>query len=150
VVGGAAAPAAASDAVSEPAGADSVRLRLEVPARVRAGERVPIALRVENVAARPVELYLRGRTIAWDVVVARADGAVAWRRLEGEVIPAIVQLRALAPGEVLTLRGEWDQRTAGGAPAGPGRYVARGLLLTDRPEALETPAVPLEVVPAPR
>jgi hypothetical protein len=128
-----------------------VRLRLELPARVRAGERVPLALHVESVAPRPIDLSLRGRTIAWDVVVTRADGAAdgaeVWRRLAGEAIPAIIQLRALAPREVLTLRGEWDQRTAAGAPAAPGRYTVRALLLTDRPEPMESPAAPLEIVP---
>ena len=136
-------------AVTSPA-ADSLRLRLDVPAGVRAGAPVPIVLRVENVSPRPVELYLRGRTIAFDVVVARADGGVVWRRLEDEVIPAVVQVRALAPNETLELRAEWDQRTARGAAVPAGEYVARGLLLTDRPEPLETPPVPLRIVAASR
>ena len=90
---------------------DSLRLRVEVPASVRQGTSVPVTLRVENVSPRPVELYLRGRTIAFDVIVARAGGQVVWRRLDGAAIPAIVQLRVLAPGEALVLRATWDQRT---------------------------------------
>jgi hypothetical protein len=70
---------------------------------------------------------------------------VVWRRLAGEVIPAVVQLRTLAPGEVLELRAEWDGRPARGAPA-PGDYWVRGLLLTDGPEPLATPAAGLRIV----
>lgn len=130
--------------VNAPA-ADSLRVTLHVPPAVRERAPVAIALRVENVAGRAVELYLRGRTIAFDVVVTRADGRVAWRRLEGEIVPAVVQLRVLAPGETLVLRAEWDQRTRGGAFAGVGRYAVRGQLLTDRPEPMETPTAPLEI-----
>ena len=129
------------------AAVDSVRLALDVPATARAGASVPIALRVENVAGRALELYLRGRTIAWDVVVARAGGDTVWRRLDGEVIPAIVQLRLLAPGEVLTLRAAWDQRDAAGAHVGPGRYTVRADLLTDRPEPLAAAPAPVEIAP---
>ena len=126
--------------------ADSLRLSLDVPREARAGAPVPMALRVENAAARPLDLYLRGRTIAFDLVVERADGRPIWRRLEGEMVPAIVQLRTLAPGEVLELRARWNGRTARGAPA-PGDYVVRGLLLTDGPDPLATPAAPLRILP---
>jgi hypothetical protein len=106
---------------------------------------VSITLRAENIGGRPLELYLRGRTIAFDVVVARADGEAVWRRLEGEVIPAILRLEVLTPGQVLELGAEWDQRTNGGAPVGAGSYEVRGLLLTDA-EPWETPPATLRIV----
>jgi hypothetical protein len=124
---------------------DSLRFSLVMPQEVRAGQRVPVTLRAENVGGRPLELSLRGRTIAFDVVVSRADGEVVWRRLEGEIIPAILRLEVLAPGRVLELRAEWDQRTNGGLSVGTGRYVVRGLLLTDA-EPWETPPAPLRIV----
>ena len=124
---------------------DSLRLSLVIPTQVRSGERVPITLRAENIGARPLELYLRGRTIAFDVVVTREGGEVVWRRLEGEVIPAILRLEVLAPGQVLELRAEWDQRTNDGVPVGGGSYVVRGLLLTDA-EPWETPPATLRIV----
>lgn len=117
---------------------DSLRLQLVVPPEVRAGTTVPIVLRVENRTAKPIDLYLRGRTITFDVVVAGADGAVVWRRLEGEIIPAVVQLRVLAQGEVLELRTQWKQRTGDGAQVPAGRYTLHGLLLTDAPAPLES------------
>jgi hypothetical protein len=134
--------AAGTMSISPP---DSLRLRLEVPREAPLGASVPITLRMENVAGRPLELYLRGREITFDVVVARADGEVIWRRLAGEIIPAIVQLRTLAPGEAVALRTDWDQRVAGRGRATVGDYVVRGALLTEHPEPLETAGVPLRI-----
>jgi len=125
--------------------ADSLDFRLDLPTDVRAGDTVPIVLRLENRTARPLELYLRGRTIAFDVIVAREGGQVVWQRLEGEIVPAILQLRVLARGEVLELRTAWDQRTRAGRPAVAGRYVVRGMLLTDGPAALESAPATLRI-----
>jgi Intracellular proteinase inhibitor len=125
--------------------ADSLRLTLHLPAEVAPGAQVPITLRAENVAGRPLDLYLRGRTAAFDVTVESAAGDTLWRRLEGEVIPAIVQMRTLAPGERLELRATWDQRRRSGVPAGPGDYTVRGALLTDVPEPLRPPPAPLRI-----
>ena len=82
------------------AGPESVRLELLLPTRVRPGALVPIRLRAQNVTRHPLDVYLRGRTITWDVVIERAAGEVVWRRLEGEIIPTILHVRALAPGAV--------------------------------------------------
>lgn len=130
-------------AATEP---DSLRLQLHVPDQVRAGDTVPMTLRVHNVAGRPLDLHLRGRTIAFDIVVTRADGSTAWRRLEGQIIPAIIQLRTLAADEALELRAEWHQRTNKGEPVGSGVYTVQALLLTDAPQPLESPRVPLQIV----
>jgi hypothetical protein len=126
---------------------DAVRLRLVVPAEARVGRPVPLTLRVENTSDGAIDLYLRGREIAFDVVVSRTDGGVVWRRLEGEVIPAIIQLKTLPPREALELRAEWNQRTNQSRRAGPGLYSVRGVLLTDAPTPLETAAVELRIVP---
>ena len=107
---------------------DSVGLELVLPSSVRLGEAVPFTLRVQNLTARPLDLYLRGRESTFDVVVARR-GDVVWRRLEGEIIPAIVHVRALAPGASFELTAEWDQRTREGTLVSPGEYTAKGLLI---------------------
>jgi len=107
---------------------------------------VSITLRVQNITERPLDLYLRGRTIAFDIVVTREDGSVAWRRLQDEIIPAIIQLRTLAPGETLELRAEWNQRANTGDQVGPGTYMVQSFLLTDGPEPLQSPAVALRIV----
>jgi len=126
---------------------DSLRLTVRVPSEARVGRPVPVVLHVMNSGDRPLDLYLRGRTIAFDVVVTRDDGAVVWRRLEGEVIPAILQLKTLAPREVMELRAEWNQRTNRGRRVSPGRYAVRGVLLTETPPPPETDTVQLRIVP---
>ena len=123
---------------------DSLDVRLDVPAAVRAGLSVPVTLRVTNTSRQAVELYLAGRTPVFDVVVTRADGRAVWRRLRDAVVPAIVQVRVLAPGETLRLRTTWTQRDDERARVEPGRYLLRAALLTDG-APLESPSAPLEI-----
>ncbi|HUH13059.1 MAG TPA: BsuPI-related putative proteinase inhibitor [Longimicrobiales bacterium] len=126
--------------------ADSLRLRLRVPGRVAAGEPVSITLRVENRTERTLTLYLVGRVIAFDLVVEDRDGAVVWRRLEDEVIQAILRLETLPPGEALVLEDSWDQRSNAGEPVPPGEYRVRGELLTEG-EPLAAPIERLTILP---
>jgi hypothetical protein len=126
------------------AAADSLSLRVVAPAEVSTGELVPMMLHVRNITDRPLDLYLRGRVIAFDLVVTDAAGAEVWRRLAGEVIPAILRIETLAPGGVLELRDTWDQRGRGGAPVPPGSYSIRGELLTED-GLLASPAAPLRI-----
>lgn len=124
---------------------DSLRLGLEVPSEATAGELVPITIRVENVSDRVLELHLRGRTIAFDLIVSDPGGAVVWRRLHEEVLPGILRLEPLGPGAALELSDRWDQRDNDGVPVPSGSYVVRGELLTEG-EALVTTVRRLEVV----
>jgi Intracellular proteinase inhibitor len=107
---------------------------------------VPITLRLTNTTSKPITLYLRGRAIAFDLTVTRADGEVVWRRLEGETVPAILQVKELAPGEALALEDTWDQRTNLGDTADPENYTVQGAVLTDQPDPIRTPAVPISIV----
>ena len=91
------------------------------------GASVRFRVEVHNPGTAPVTLYLRGRTPTFDVIVER-DGAVVWQRLADAVIPAIIQVKTLAPNERMTLEAEWR------SPSGPGRYEAHALLLTDEPQ----------------
>lgn len=126
---------------------DSLQLSLAVPKAVAAGKPVPVVIRLENASAHPFDLYLRGRTLAFDIFIARVDGVPVWQRLKNEVIPAIVQLKTLRPGEVLELKEQWDQRGNSGEVIGPGSYTVRGTILTDGPSALETASATLRIVP---
>jgi hypothetical protein len=105
---------------------------------------VGIALTVENDTPRAIDLYLRGRTPTFDVIVARSDGVVVWRRLENDIIPAIVSIRTLAPAERLELSTLWDQRMRHGNAVAAGDYTVRGFLLVEG-ESLETTSVPLHI-----
>lgn len=125
---------------------DSLRLWLELPDMVRPGQSASMTLRVENVSDRPLDLYLRGRAIAFDLIVTDDRGTVVWRRLEGAVLPAILRIETLAAGESLELEDAWDQRSNEGGAVEPGSYTVRGELLTEG-EPLTTPAVPLRITP---
>lgn len=126
---------------------DSLRFEIDLPRKVMSGETVPITLRVRNAGADTLELCLRGRTITFDVDVTRGDGRAVWRRLEGQVIPAILQIRQLAPGESLVLNADWDQRGNDGDVVPPGSYTVEGTLLTDGVDPLRTAPAPLQIVP---
>jgi hypothetical protein len=125
---------------------ESLHVRLDLPNEVRVGQAVPIVIRLENGGNQPLDLYLRGRTIAFDIFVAREDGQIVWQRLKDEVIPAIIQLKVLRAGEVLELKDEWRQRGNRGEPVEPGRYAVRGAVLTDGPAPLETTSVSLRIL----
>jgi hypothetical protein len=122
---------------------DSMRVEIVVPPRVAAGEPVPIAIRIANTADRPIELHLQGRTVVFDLIVRKGD-MVVWRRLHGQSVPAILQLRMLAPGELLELKDTWKQHDDAGRKVGPGEYSVSGEVPTDG-EPLRAGPVPLTV-----
>jgi hypothetical protein len=128
---------------------DSVAFRVELPPAARAGQPVPIVLRLTNRTERPLTLALQGRPLAFDVTVTGPDGAMVWRRLEGAVVPAILAVRTLAPAESLTFEAVWNGRSRDGTPAPPDRYLVTGSLLTDTPEGLATRPAPLELLAHP-
>ena len=105
---------------------DGLRLTLDVPSEARRGTPVPITLRIENIGDRPLELTLRGRSIAFDVIVRDSSGRVIWQRLANTIIPAIARLEQLEPGQALEVRADWRP---GGSP--PGEYLVESELLTD-------------------
>lgn len=123
---------------------DSLELSLAGPAEVSEGDRVHFTFQARNTASRPLGLYLLGRTPTLDVEVSRPTGDVVWRRLEGEIIPAILQVRTLAPGERIAVEAAWDQRTRAGAPVPPGEYLARARLLVEE-GSLSAPPVPFRI-----
>lgn len=114
-----------------PAPPDTLELRLEAPDRVPVGAPVRFTFRARNPGTREVALYLLGREPTLDLEISHAGGAPAWRRLEGEIIPAILRVRILGPGEGLETPAAWDQRTAAGTAAEPGDYLAIGRLLVE-------------------
>jgi len=94
--------------------ADSLALRLDVPDSVASGRPVTIRFHIDNVSGRNVDLYLLGREVTFDVIVRARDGSPVWRRLENEVVPAILRVESLAPGGTLDLEATWDQRAGSG------------------------------------
>lgn len=126
--------------------AQSPRVEIDVPPRVAAGEPVHIILRATNDGAGPLELYLMGRPVSFDITVTGADGTVVWRRLARQTVPAILQIRLLAPGDSAEFEHVWDQRTNAGELVGSGTYTVVGAIHTDsRP--LRTPTASLRIMP---
>ena len=125
--------------------ADSLRLRVEMPSDVALGAPVPITLRVENTSARMLTLSVRGRTPTFDVRVIGERGDTVWHRLADQVVPAVVQIRELAPGEALVVGDTWPQRTNRGASAPAGRYAVHATLLTDAPDGIVFPPATLRI-----
>ena len=125
----------------------SMTLHLVMPACVRVGEGVPITLRLTNADQQAADVYLQGRPTAFDIVITRRDGTPVWRRLEGAVIPAVLQVRSLPPGAVLEFHDTWPQRTNLGAAVGPGEYLVTGVLPTDPPAELRTRPALLRILP---
>ena len=125
----------------------SMTLHLVLPARVRLGEKVPITLQLKNTSRKPATAYLQGRPVAFDIIITRRDGTPVWRRLEGAVVPAVLQVGSLAPGAVLEFHDTWPQRTNLGAAVGPGDYLVTGVLPTDPPAELRTRPARLRILP---
>ena len=123
------------------------KVNLVVPDTVARGVKVPITIRVANTTSAPLDLYLRGRDIAFDITITDPTGAEFWRRLEGETVLTILQVRSLRPGEVLELSDEWNQRARSGRPATAGVYTIRGEVLTDGTSSLVSNEVSLVIKP---
>ena len=104
-------------------GDDSITVTLTASPRVRRGDSVPIVISVKNTTARPLELALAGREIAFDIVASRG-GTVTWQRLAGQTIPSILQLKKLLPGESFELMDYWRPNDAG-------TYQIAAKILTD-------------------
>jgi hypothetical protein len=132
--------------VPDSAPAGSLRFEIDLPPRVAVGEPVPITLRATNAGDDSIDLYLRGREIAFDITVASETGEIVWRRLEGQTVPAILQIRTLEPGESLELNEVWNQETNAGTPAKPGLYAVKGTFPGESRRPATTPAAPLRII----
>lgn len=126
--------------------AESLRLTIAAPSQVRLGQAVNITLRLTNLTDHPVPAYLLGRVITFDIVIAREDGAVVWRRLEGATVASVLQVRTLEPHETMEFGDVWRQRGSDGKPVAAGTYDVWGLLPSDAPEPRRTATVKLRIV----
>jgi hypothetical protein len=126
--------------------AESLQFTIVVPRLVHVAQPVRITLRLTNVTDHPAAVYLVGRAIAFDIVIAREDGPVVWRRLEGATVASILQVRTLQPRETMELSDVWPQRESDGTPVAPGTYDVWGLLPSDAPEPRRTATVNLRII----
>jgi len=100
-----------------------------------------------NDGSVPVDVPLQGRPVAFDVSVTRPDESLVWRRLEGEVVTAILQLRSVPAGDTLVFQANWDQRDAADLPVPPGEYLVTASVPSDPPKAFEAGPVKPRIRP---
>jgi hypothetical protein len=128
-----------------PAPDGNLLVTIKAPATVEAGAAIPITMRIENTSSEPLELYLHGREATYDFIVTSSGGDTVWRRLEGQVVQAILRVEFLAPGEALELHDRWNQRDNGGKRVAPGSYFVRGALLGEGTSMLASPVVQVRI-----
>jgi hypothetical protein len=126
--------------------ADTLRLTLAFPDTVRVGDEVSITLRVENITDRPLDLYLTGREVTFDIIVSAERGDTVWRRLQGEVIPMTLRLESIDAGGSLERAATWPGVDQDGRVVAVGAYRVRGALLAEG-GAIATPPYPLTILP---
>ena len=120
------------------------RVTLQIKRR-RREDPVRFIVRLVNDHDEPVDLYLCGREITFDVIVSRTKGPVVWQRLSGQVIQAILRLETLGPLEAIELEDRWDLHDNGGRHVGYGSYEMKAVVLTDGTMSLESPTVMFDV-----
>lgn len=112
----------------------SLKLWLEMPSEVRAGETVPLKLKIKNTSNRLI--ILGHARPAYDFLVTKPDGTWVWRW--APVILDILLGTLLNPREELEFTAEWDQRELKvdfesgsipekGDPVPPGTYWVQGI-----------------------
>ncbi|HET7231976.1 MAG TPA: BsuPI-related putative proteinase inhibitor [Longimicrobium sp.] len=120
-------------AAAAPAG--PLALLLDVPATVRAGEEVPVAVTLVNRGAAPASVA----GVQPDLVVTRADGGEVWRRSRHEPATQTAST-TLRPQEMRGSGYAWNQRDDAGRPVSAGAYRIRAeapsLKLTSEARAL--------------
>ncbi len=114
-----------ADAVRDTvASAGPLALLLDVPATVRPGEEVSIAVTLVNRGRAAVQVG----AAAVDVVVTREDGTEVWQRSKHEPPSAAPASTSLGPNEMRGSGGTWDQRDDAGQALAPGTYRIRAEL----------------------
>ena len=106
---------------------------------------MPLVFSVSNAGTASVTLQLLGREPTADFVVFDAQDRVVWSRLRGRTMLGALRLYPLAAGKRLSFKHRWDQRSDAGKPVPAGVYLIRGVLLTDAPGGLASPAFRLRL-----
>ena len=108
---------------------------------------MPFTFTATNTGKVSVTLQLLGREPAADFRVTDSRGRQVWSLLRGQTMMGALRLFPLEAGKSLTFRHVWNQRADNGKPVSEGVYLVRGVLLTDDPGGLVSPAATLRVTP---
>jgi hypothetical protein len=106
---------------------------------------VPLLFAVSNPGKIPVTLYLMGRAPTADFLVTDSRGGAVWSLRHGQTLMVSLQVYPLGAGKSLSFRHVWNQHSNSRMPVPAGNYLVRGMLLTDRPGGMESPAARLRI-----
>lgn len=129
-----------------PTESDSLRVSLAVQETAMQDDTVLVTFRAENISTRTLTIYLLGRTPTLDIRVTNAEGVEVWRRLEGEVVPAVLRVETLQPGGAVIVSEPWNLRTKRGESIPPGRYSIHAELVLES-GVLRSGEASLQVLP---
>jgi hypothetical protein len=119
-----------------------LEIDLRVPGEISAGETLDIELRVRNPGPDSAVLLLPGGELAFDVTVRSVEGVTIWNRLHGIEVPMVLEMRPIAPDEVVSFHALWKQCDMSGRQVSPGTYHLHAVL---RSEEMELPARPSSI-----
>ena len=106
---------------------------------------MPLVLTVTNTGKVGVTLQLLGRTPTADFRIFDSRGRMIWSRLRGQTLLGALRLYPLEAGKDLSFREVWKQRNDQGSVVAPAVYTAMGVLLTDEPTGLPSPAARISI-----
>jgi hypothetical protein len=120
---------------------DTTRITLTVPESAAVGDSIEITAAVENVSDRAITLYLRGREPTFDIQVTNDTGRIVWRRLQDEIIPAVLRVATLDPGARITSTFTWNLRAQNGDALRADTYQISAHLLLETGRSSSAPIV---------
>lgn len=120
-----------------------IKLRLEAPATVSAGQAIPFKLHVQNTGDRSIEVHLAGNP-AHEFIVTKPDGLSIWRSVHGLVL--VNAIKTIPAHEELILETEWDQKGLDEKFVSLGKYRVQGILYFTYPNySMQTPWQNIEI-----
>jgi hypothetical protein len=111
-----------------------LRLTLELPKEMPAGESVPFKLKIENTMSKVLNLEVG--YAPYDFIVTTPDGAEVWRWSYGKAFPLVTRPLILQPNEVKEFSETWDQLDKEGYPVLAGAYNVYGTFRASQLEGL--------------
>ena len=135
----------------------ALKLELDTPSGIHAGDTVSLKLTVENTADSPVQFSIGGTAETnyvggYDFVVTDGGSSEVWAWLKSGVSwEPILSAVILQPGARMQFEQDWSQEDLEGRPVEPGTYLVRAVLTgeTEGGQAFELRTVQQDLVISP-
>lgn len=109
------------------------------------GETVNLTFSVSNVGRDTIPLTF-GSTQQYDFS-ASVSGSLVWRWSQGRVFAPVILPGRLAPGQTITYRESWNQKSNSGFQVPPGSYVMQGILTNIPPPTVPSASTAITISP---